>query len=97
MLRHALFAIGALACAASAADAHIVCRDGYQRVEGSNIATPYCQDKLVAQVAREYGSHVSDNAVLNNPSIKRDTCRFVGHDNRLTVACADENSSGRRF
>ncbi len=63
-----LLAAPALMLAAAApAEAKIVCVKGYQIVSGSPIATPYCQDTLVAQVAREYGYKVSDAAVLNNP------------------------------
>jgi hypothetical protein len=97
MLREAtMLMIGAIAIA-SPSQAKIVCKDGYQRVNGNEIATPYCQDKLVAQVARQYGARVSDNAILYNPSAKEDACRFVGHDNRLTTACAGYNDRGRRF
>ncbi len=71
--------------------------NGYQIVNGSPIATPYCQDTLVAQVAREHGFKVSDAAVLNNPNTKRNVCQFVGRDIRLTTACVDANSQGRRF
>jgi hypothetical protein len=95
MFRIAIIACSALAIA-STAEAKIVCRDGYQRVKGQDIATPYCQDKLVAQVARQYGSRVSDNSVLYNPAAKEEVCRFVGHDIRLTTACSDYNDR-RRF
>ena len=40
--------------AAAPAEAKIVCVKGYQIVNGSPIATPYCQDTLVAQVAAEH-------------------------------------------
>jgi hypothetical protein len=97
MLIRALAAAVALAAFSATGEAKIACRDGYQRVQGQDIATPYCQDKLVAQVAREHGSRVRDNSILYNPSAKAEACRFVGHDTRLTTACAGENDRGRRF
>jgi hypothetical protein len=78
------------------AEAAIRCNNGYQIVNGSEIATPYCQDNLVAQVARQYGFKASEAAVRNNPNYKRELCRYVGRDNRLTTACVNENGSGRR-
>ncbi len=97
MLKTSLLIAVATMSFAAASEAKIACRDGYQRVRGQDLATPYCQDKLVAQVARQYGSRVSDNAILYNPSAKAEACRFVGHDNRLTTACAGENDRGRRY
>jgi hypothetical protein len=93
----ALLAFALLALANGApANAAIKCSDGYQIVNGSPIATPYCQDNLVAQVARQYGFKASEAAVRNNPNYKRELCRYVGRDNRLTTACVNENGSGRR-
>jgi uncharacterized protein YgbK (DUF1537 family) len=92
-----LLALPALVLTAAApAEARIVCKNGYQIVNGSPIATPYCQDALVASVARQHGMKVSDAAVMNNPNTKRYVCQFVGRDIRLTTACVDANSQGRR-
>jgi hypothetical protein len=79
------------------AEGAIKCRNGYQIVNGSEIATPYCQDNLVAQVARQYGFKASEAEVRNNPNYKRELCRFVGRDNRLTTACVNENTGRRAF
>ena len=38
--------------ASTSAEARIVCKDGSQLVAGSWLATPYCQDELVAKVAQ---------------------------------------------
>ena len=46
-------------CAAAPTQAAIRCLDGYQRVQGSDLATPFCQDQQVADVARSYGIRVS--------------------------------------
>ena len=78
------------------AEARIKCVNGNQIVQGSPMATPYCQDELVAKVAREHGMKVSGAAVRNNPNLKRDVCRFVGRDIRIQLACVDTNSMGRR-
>ena len=94
-----LLALGAalsLFAWAPPADARIKCVNGNQIVQGTPLATPYCQDELVAQVARERGMKVSGLAVRNNPHVKRDVCRFVGRDIRIQLACIDANSMGRR-
>jgi hypothetical protein len=92
-----LLALPALMLTAAApAEAGIVCKNGYQIVNGSPIATPYCQDALVGHVARQHGMKVSDAAIMNNPNTKREVCQFVGRDIRLTTACVDANSQGRR-
>jgi hypothetical protein len=94
----ALLALPILAVANGApAEAAIKCSNGYQIVNGSEIATPYCQDNLVAQVARQYGFKASEGAVRNNPNYKRELCRYVGRDIRLTTACVDENTGRRPF
>ena len=74
------------------AEARIACYKGFQIVNGSPISTPYCQDDLVAAVARQHGSKISADAIRNNPNLKRYVCRFVSNDPRLTEACANENS-----
>ena len=48
------------------AEAKIACSNGYQNVQGSWLATPYCQDDLVAKVARQYGMTASAAAIRNN-------------------------------
>jgi hypothetical protein len=78
------------------AEAAIKCVNGYQIVSGSPIATPYCQDALVAEVAQQYGMKVSAAQIRNNPNLKRNVCQYVGRDNRVHIACIDANSVGRR-
>lgn len=84
------------AFAIAPAEARIACHNGYQIVNGQPISTPYCQDELVATVARQHGSRVSADAIRYNPNLKRHVCRFVSNDFRVTEACANENSI-RRF
>lgn len=86
----------ALLTSPPSAEARIKCVNGNQIVQGTPMATPYCQDELVARVAREHGMKVSGRAVRNNPNVKRDVCRFVGRDIRIQLACIDTNSMGRR-
>ena len=73
----------------------IVCEDGYQRVQGNLIATPYCQDAYLAQVAREFGAKATAERVRNNPNYKREVCRLVGRDIRVQQNCVDDDSLGR--
>ena len=92
----ALFAAVAFVGVVPSAEAKIRCIDGFQVVSGSRIATPYCQDELVAQVARQHGMQVSAASIRNNPNLKRNVCQLVGRDNRIHIACIDANSVGRR-
>ncbi|MEQ1578090.1 MAG: hypothetical protein ABL894_10590 [Hyphomicrobium sp.] len=100
MFRYSIIASAILlACAgagAGPAEAKIACSKGFQTVSGSLIATPYCQDQYVAQVARGYGIKVTDEAIRNNPNLKRYVCQTIGRDNRVHIACIDANSYGRR-
>jgi hypothetical protein len=92
----AAVAVPLLALAPAPAEARIKCVKGFQIVNGSPIATPYCQDNLVAQVAREHGMKVSEVEVRQNPNYKRHVCQLVGRDIRIYQACIDANSVGRR-
>lgn len=78
-----------------ASAAGIVCKESYQVVRGQEIATPYCADNYLAQIARKYGMRVSNAEIRNNPNRKREVCRFIGHDIRVSDNCHDENSRGR--
>ncbi len=80
---------------ATPATAAITCRDGAQLVSGSYISTPYCQDKLLADVAREYGFKVSFAEIRNNPNTKRNICVYVGKDVRVHENCLTANPAGR--
>ena len=77
------------------ASAEIVCSNGFQLVQGAWLATPYCQDLLVAKVAREYGVKAVAAEVRNNPNYKREICRFVGQDIRIKETCDTVNPHGR--
>lgn len=91
-----LLAAAAVAGSTLQAEAAITCRNGAQLVSGSYIITPYCQDKLLAQVARQYGSRASFAQIRDNPNIKRHVCRLVGRDIRVFENCITVNPNGRR-
>ncbi len=82
-LRVAIIAAAALATPAAA----ITCQNGTQKVQGSWIATPYCQDLYLAQVARESGFPASVEKIRNNPNYKKELCRSVFSDIRVTDTC----------
>lgn len=89
---------GLVVASAGSGQARIQCRQGYQMVQGHELATPYCQDQYLAEVAREYGMKVSAEAVRQNPNLKQEVCRFVGRDIRVQQNCINENSGrGSRF
>lgn len=80
--------------------AAIQCKGGYQVVQGNLLATPYCQDALLATVARQYGFKTSASAIRQNPNHKREVCRFVGRDIRVQENCLTANphyGRGRGF
>lgn len=87
----ALAAVVALAgAAAQPAAAAIKCNGPYQIVQGNEIATPYCEDNYIAYVASHYhGIAVSPRAVRQNPNLKRDICRRIGHDIRVKAYCLE--------
>ncbi len=89
-MRWTFIAVSLLAAAAWASPASaITCRGNFQvQKDGTQIATPYCQDTYLAAVAREYGMAVSARAVRANPSVKERACRLVGDDNRVRDSCA---------
>lgn len=89
-------ALALLAAGSSPALAAIKCRNGAQLVSGNYISTPYCEDKLLAEVAREYGFKVSFAEIRNNPNAKRNVCVYVGRDIRVQENCLTANPTGRR-
>jgi hypothetical protein len=86
------WAAALVACGAPA-EAHIVCHDGFQVVNGREISTPYCNDNYLAAVARQYGVKATDEAVRNNPSLKDQICRFAGSDIRIKNYCPDDHGN----
>ena len=75
--------------------AKIACNKGYQQVQGTWMATPYCQDQYVAQVAHDYGFRASPDRVRNDPLFKQHLCRFIGQDIRIKESCDEVSPSVR--
>ena len=82
-------AVALLAVVASPASAAIKCQDGSQLIQGNWMATPYCQDALLAQVANQRGFKTSFAAIRNNPNHKKELCRFLFSDIRVQMTCLD--------
>jgi hypothetical protein len=87
--KSAIAAALALAALAAPARAEIRCQDGNQLVQGNWLATPYCQDKLLAQVANARGFKTTFAAIRNNPNHKKELCRFLYTDIRVQLTCMD--------
>lgn len=81
---------------AQSASAAIRCDGNFQITEHGPIATPYCQDNYLAQIALEYGMRVSGEAVRYNVGVKKRVCRLVGHDIRIKDTCGDYLPEGDR-
>ena len=94
---HKLFAlagwVAAYAACGGPAEARIVCREGFQVVNGREISTPYCNDNYLAAVAPQYGVKASDEEVRNNPSLKDRICRLAGSDIRIMNYCPDAHGN----
>jgi len=84
-------AAGALMLGSMGAEARIKCHEGFQVVNGREIATPYCTDAYIAQVAREHGFKATAQQVRNNPSFRNKICRWVGSDIRIREDCDMED------
>lgn len=82
-----------LVLGSAGAEARIVCREGYQTVNGQEISTPYCNDNYVAEVARLHGFEVTNAAVRNSPALKDKICRWVGSDIRIKEYCNTDSGS----
>ncbi len=96
----AILAAGLATFAAPQAEAKIRCDGAYQIIKGhGQIATPYCGDNYLGQVARGYGIRVSNSEIRNNPNRKAEICRHIGHDIRVQDICAGlrDDNGGRGF
>ena len=83
----ALFYVVTSALPASAA---IKCQgpDQWNSAAHAWIPSRFCEDNLVATVARSHGMRWSNAAVRQNPNIMAEACRFAGSDIRITDICA---------
>jgi len=69
------------------ASARIQCQGNFQVTKYGLLATPYCEEREIARVARSYGANVTDAEVRNNPLTKVYLCQVYGYDNRLKGSC----------
>ena len=72
---------------AAPAYARIQCQGNFQVTKYELIATPYCQEREIARIARSYGANFTDAEVRNNPLTKVYLCQVYGYDNRLKGSC----------
>jgi hypothetical protein len=85
----ATVAVLAALAAAAPASAEIKCQEGAQLIQGNWMATPYCQDKLLFEVANARGFKTSFAAIRENPNHKKELCRFLFTDIRVQMTCLD--------
>jgi hypothetical protein len=84
----AVIAAGAIGAWSQPAKARIECSGPFQVVRGhGKIATPYCEDEYLGQVARSYGIQVSGHTIRQNPNRKQEVCKTIGHDSRVYDIC----------
>ena len=76
------------------AAARILCDGEFQITRYGPIATPYCQDQVIARVAEEYGWRESAAGVGSNPLAKVYICQTLGYDWRLQGPCSGYGPRG---
>jgi len=87
----------ALVGMSTAAEAKIRCDGRYQVMrQGQPIASPYCEDQYLADVARRaYGVSTTARAVRASVHEKERVCWVVGHDWRVEDICLEFRREGR--
>ena len=95
-----MIAAGVALAALQAATSHVAlakihCDGPYQIVDGSPVATPYCEDNYLAYVARSYGIGVSGREVRRNYNTKKHVCQTIGHDTRVANICSGLRNEDR--
>lgn len=65
----------------------IECVKDTQVVNGQLINSPYCADQYLAKVANGYGIKVTAAQLRNNPNLKKNVCRTVFTDIRVSLIC----------
>lgn len=84
----ALALVGLIGGGLRPAEARIVCKEGYRVYkDGRRLSTPRCQDLYLAEVARQYGTRVSGEEILNNPMRRQEVCAHIGQDIRVRALC----------
>jgi|RhiMetdeSRZDD1v2_1073273.scaffolds.fasta_scaffold126356_1 hypothetical protein len=95
IIASAILGAGLLGLAHSGAEAAIQCDGNFQNVRGQPVATLYCREWNLAQVARSFGwRHVTAQSIRYSESVKAQVCRAVGFDTRVQEICAPFTSNG---
>ena len=81
LLLYLAFAVGFLS-SGTTSNAAPKCKDGFQLVAGKWIGTPYCGDKLLAQL-----SGYSFKTIRNDPSARFSACQMYGRDPLIASIC----------
>ena len=76
------------------AAARILCDGEFQITKYGPIATPYCQDQVIARVANSFGWRDSAAEVGSNPLAKVYICQTLGYDWRLQGPCSGYGPRG---
>lgn len=88
MIRHRHFIQGIfISLLLSTPASAIQCVKDTQVVNGQLIHSPYCADEYLAKVARGYGIKVTPSQLRNNPNLKKNVCRTVFTDIRVSLIC----------
>lgn len=77
----------ALQVASAATNQAIKCDRNFQLVSGNWISTSYCEEDYFAKVAQSYGFNVTATSIRNKPFQKRNICRALINDTRVTGMC----------
>lgn len=71
----------------AASNQAIKCDRNFQLVSGNWVSTSYCEEAYFAKVAQSYGFNVSATSIRNKPFQKRNICRALINDTRVTGMC----------
>lgn len=73
----------------------IKCSGDFQvQANGNHIATPYCQDNHLAQVAREYNIATHADRIRSSLTEKNSVCSLLRFDIRVQDSCIPGGSTG---
>jgi hypothetical protein len=86
------FALAAL----TVVPAHAIkCSGSFQvQANGNHIATPYCQDNYLAQVAREYNITTHADRIRSSLTEKNSVCGVLRFDIRVQDSCVPGGATG---
>lgn len=74
----------------------IECQGNYQvQANGNLIATPYCEDHYLAEVAREYRISTCADCIRSSFIEKEAVCKLLQFDNRVWQTCSSTTTASR--